>query len=123
MVTCGPGISRTSTPRFPRMLIEIVRRATYSASKAPRVNPGALVGGVVGIGLAVWLLSRYGVAQIIEVFVRIGWLGMLAIVLLHLPQMLCSALGWQVIAGADGLKSRARTYLQLRWVREAVNNL
>jgi putative membrane protein len=105
------------------MLIEIVRRLTYSASKAPRLNPGALVGGLVGIGLAVWLLSRYGVAQIIEVFARIGWLGMLAIVLVHLPQMLCSALGWQVIAGADRPKSRARTYLQLRWVREAVNNL
>jgi putative membrane protein len=100
-----------------------VRRPTNSAPKAPRLNPGALVGGLIGIGLAVWLLSRYGVAQVIEVFARIGWLGMLAIVLFHLPRMLCCAVGWQVIAGAGGLKSRARTYLQLRWIREAVNNL
>jgi putative membrane protein len=89
----------------------------------PRLNPGVLVSGLVGIGLAVWLLSRYGVLQILEVLTRIGWLGMLAIILLHLPQMFCSALGWQVISGVDNLRSRTRTYLQLRWVREAVNNL
>jgi len=101
----------------------IRRRPTSSASKAPRLNPGALVGGLVGIGLAVWLLSRYGVAQILEVLARIGLLGMLLIILLHLPQMLFSALGWQVIAGVNGWSSRTRTYLQLRWIREAVNNL
>ena len=87
------------------------------------MNAGVLVGGLVGTGLAVWLLSRYGVVQILEVLARVGWLGMLAIIVFHLPQMLFSALGWQVIAGADGLQSRTRTYLQLRWVREAVNNL
>lgn len=110
-------------PPSPRMSIAIGRRPTFSASKALRLNPGVLLGGLVGVGLAVWLLSRYGVVQILEVLTRIGWLGMLATIVFHLPQMLCSALGWQVIAGADGLQSRTRTYLQLRWVREAVNNL
>ncbi len=86
-------------------------------------KPGVLVGGLIGVGLAAWLLSRYGVLQILEVLARIGWLGMLAIILFHVPQMLCSALGWQVIGGANGLTSRTRTYLQLRWIREAVNNL
>jgi putative membrane protein len=105
------------------MPIEIGRKPTSSASKAPRLGPGVLVGGLVGIGLAIWLLSRYGVVQILGVLARIGWRGMLAIILFHLPQMLCSALGWQVITGADHPKSRTRTYLQLRWVREAINNL
>lgn len=88
-----------------------------------RLSPGALVGGLVGIGLAVWLLSHYGIGQILEVLARIGWFGMLAIILFHLPQILCSALGWQAIAGVEGLRSRTRGYLQLRWIREAVNNL
>ncbi len=106
-----------------RMSIVIGRRPTSSGSKAPRLNPGVLVGGLVGVGLAVWLLSRYGVVPILEVLVRVGWLGMLAVILLHLPQMLCSALGWQVISGIERLQSPTRTFLQLRWVREAVNNL
>jgi putative membrane protein len=94
-------------------------------SKAPRLGLGAVVGGLIGVGLAAWLLGSYGVLQILEVLARVGWVGMLLIILFHLPQMLCSALGWQVIATNDGLqpRSRLRTYLQLRWVREAVNNL
>jgi putative membrane protein len=83
----------------------------------------SILGGLVGIGLAVWLLSRYGFVQVLEVLARLGWLGMLALILFHLSQMLCSALGWQVISAADGIRTRTRTYLQLRWVREAVNNL
>ncbi|HEY6923151.1 MAG TPA: lysylphosphatidylglycerol synthase domain-containing protein, partial [Steroidobacteraceae bacterium] len=86
-------------------------------------SSGVLLGGFVGIGLAVWLLSRYGVAPILEVLVRIGWLGMLAILLVHLPRMFCSTLGWQVITRFDGLRSRTRIYFQLRWIREAVNNV
>lgn len=113
MIDRNPGVAERA----------IGRRPTSCASKAPRPNPGVLVGGLVGIGLAVWLLSRYGVVQILVVLARIGWLGMLAIIVFHLPQMLCSALGWQVIAGVDGLQPRTRTYLQLRWIREAVNNL
>jgi putative membrane protein len=93
-------------------------------SEVPRLGLGVVLGGLVGLGLAAWLLSSYGILQILEVLARVGWLGMLVIILFHLPQMLCSALGWQAIATpADGLHPRWRTYLQLRWVREAVNNL
>jgi putative membrane protein len=95
-------------------------------SRSRRLGLGAAVGGLVGVGLAAWLLSSYGVLQILEVLARVGWLGMLLIILFHLPQMWCSALGWQVIATTgDGAHPtlRWRSYLQLRWVREAVNNL
>ena len=91
-----------------------------------RLRLGAIIGGLIGVGLAAWLLSSYGVLQILEVLGRIGWLGMVLIILFHLPQMLCSALGWQTLAAsANGSQPRLRwrTWLQLRWVREAVNNL
>jgi hypothetical protein len=32
-------------------------------------------------------------------------------------------LGWRVIAGSAPPRERLRTYLVLRWIREAVNNL
>ena len=64
---------------------------------------------------------------------RAGWLGILAIIAFHLPQMLFSALGWQAIAGprdrraeggsSDGPRLHLPTYLLLRGIREAVNNL
>jgi putative membrane protein len=84
------------------------------------VKLGAIVGGAIGIGLAVWLLTSYGLARILSAVLQVGWAGMLAVVLFHLPQMLCSALGWQAIADP---RLRARTYFGLRWIREAVNNL
>ena len=123
MVDRNPGVEdRARLERDSYFVIKRGRPAS-SASEAPRLNPGALVGGLAGIGLAAWLLSRYGVVPILEVLARVGWLGMLAIILFHFPPMLCSALGWQAIAGADGLQSRTRTYFLLRWVREGVNNL
>lgn len=90
-------------------------------SRAARLSPGAIAGALVGVALALWLLSSYGVVRILDVVAHVGWFGMLVIILFHLPQMLCSALGWQVIAGASEL--RPRTWLLLRWIREAVNNL
>ena len=81
---------------------------------------GAVVGGLIGLGLTAWLLASYGLVTVLEVLGRAGVLGFVAIVAFHLPQMLLSALGWQAIARpGPGL----RTYLRLRWVREAVNNL
>ena len=77
----------------------------------------------MGVGLSVWLLMSYGIVAVLQVLVRIGWLGMLAIVLFHVPQMLSSAMGWQRLAAAGDTHARLRTYLQLRWIREAVNNL
>ena len=102
----------------------IRRRPTSSeSSRAPHLKLGAVVGGLAGLGLAAWLLESYGVARIFDVLARVGWLGMLLIVLFHLPQMLFSALGWKAIAGPAEPRLPLRTYLSLRWIREAVNNL
>ncbi len=85
---------------------------------------GAIIGGAIGVGLAAWLLTSYGFARIVFVVLQVGWLGMLAVVLFHLPQMLCSSLGWQVVAAGTGdPRPRTRTYFVLRWIREGVNNL
>jgi putative membrane protein len=100
------------------------RRPTSSESKkASHLKLGAVVGGAIGLGLTVWLFESFGTVRIFEVVGHAGWLGILAIILFHLPQMLFSALGWQVVAGAGSPRLRLRTYLLLRWIREAVNNL
>ncbi len=57
------------------------------------------------------------------VLARAGVLGTLAVLAIHLPQMLCSTLGWQAVAAPAGSRPPLRTLLWLRWIREAVNNL
>jgi putative membrane protein len=100
------------------------RRPTSSESSGrSHLKVGAVSGGLLGVGLAAWLLESYGAARIFDTLIRVGWLGMGVIILFHLPQMLFSALGWQVIAGPGEPRPALRAYLSLRWVREAVDNL
>lgn len=84
---------------------------------------GALAGTLVGLTLALWLLHSYGTARIVAVLTRAGLFGTLAVIAIHLPQMLCSALGWQAVAAPARSRPPLRTLLWLRWIREAVNNL
>jgi putative membrane protein len=91
--------------------------------RASGLELGAVVGGAAGLGLAVWLFESYGTARIFGVLGRAGWFGTVAIILFHLPQMLFSTLAWRAIAAAGGPLLRLRTYLLLRWIREAINNL
>lgn len=104
----------------------IGRRATSSASSSlvPHLKLGTFIGAALGVGLAIWLLRSYGIARVLDVLARVGWLGMLVVVLFHLPQMVLSALGWRIIAASKSeLRPRLQTFFQLRWIREGVNNL
>jgi len=91
--------------------------------KFSRLKGATLLGGMAGIGLSIWLLKSYGIRSIGELIGRAGWLGILAVVAFHGIQVLCSALGWWVIAEPTPPHQQLRTYVLLRWIREAVNNL
>ncbi len=84
---------------------------------------GAIIGGIIGLGLSAWLLESYGIGRIIDLLERAGWLGILAVIAFHGVQVLFSALGWRVISGPNVAQPGLRTYIALRWIREAVNNL
>jgi putative membrane protein len=87
------------------------------------VKWGAIAGGVAGIGLSIWLLASFGLARVLDVIGTAGWLGVLAVIAFHPLQILCSALAWQEITDAAGERAPLRTYVVVRWIREAVNNL
>jgi putative membrane protein len=87
------------------------------------VKWGAIAGGLVGIGLSIWLLASFGLGRILEVLGTAGWLGMLTLIAFHPLQMLCSAFAWKLIAEPAGRCAGLGTYFVVRWIREAVNNL
>jgi putative membrane protein len=84
---------------------------------------GALIGGALGLGLSAWLLESYGIGRILDLLRYAGWFGILSVIAFHLVQIVCSALGWRVIAGPTVPHPRLLSYTMLRWIREAVNNL
>lgn len=83
----------------------------------------ALIGGVLGLALSAWLLQTYGVTRILDLLKFAGWFGILAVAAFHLLQVVCSAVGWRVIAGPTVPRPGLPSYTVLRWIREAVNNL
>jgi putative membrane protein len=84
---------------------------------------GAIVGGIVGLCLSAWLLEAYGGRRIIDLLHHAGWSGILTVITFHLVQILFSALGWRVITGPTVPRMDLRTFMVMRWIREAVNNL
>src|SRR5258708_1401672 len=84
---------------------------------------GAIIGGILGLGLSAWLLESYGIRRILDWLGHAGWPGILAVIAFHGVQILFSAMGWRVISVPNAAWPGLRTYLVLRWIREAVNNL
>jgi putative membrane protein len=84
---------------------------------------GAMAGGAVGLALSAWLLETYGVGRIMELLGHAGWLGMAAVIAFHAVQIAFSAAGWRAVAGATENRPSLPAYMQLRWIREGVNNL
>ncbi len=82
-----------------------------------------LVSGLAGLALAAWLLESFGIGRIAALVARAGWLGVAAVTAFHLLQVLFSAAAWRAIAGPAAARPSLLAYSQLRWLREAVNNL
>jgi putative membrane protein len=81
-----------------------------------------LFGGLLGAGLTVWLLARFGLGHVLELLHAAGW-GIVAVMAFHGVQVLFSALGWRAIAGQTRPRPSVLDFVILRWVREGVNNL
>ncbi|MFT9384164.1 MAG: lysylphosphatidylglycerol synthase domain-containing protein [Acetobacter orientalis] len=88
----------------------------------------AIIAGVVGLGLTVWMLAQFGAGAILSLIMAGGW-GILAAVLFHTVQVALSAQAWRVIAGPQvnplpsSIPLKLKDYFALRCVREGVNNL
>ena len=82
-----------------------------------------LIAGLIGLGLAVWLLASYGLGRILDLLGQAGWIGIAAVVAFHLVQVVFSAAAWRAVAGPMPQRPTLNGYCVLRWIREAVNNL
>jgi len=79
------------------------------------------LGGAVGLAIALALGGYYGFAEIAGGLGSAGW-GVLAVIAFHPLQMIFSSLAWQALLPPPP-RLRLSTFIGLRWIREAVNNL
>ena len=80
----------------------------------------AILGILIGLGLAITLIAANDVGKILAALVGAGW-GILLVIVLRLPQTIASALGWRALVAEPG--PNIAVFTGLRWIREAVNNL
>lgn len=81
----------------------------------------AVISLLVGLVVAALLVADNDPAAILRILLQAGW-GLAAVVALHLPQILLSALGWAPLID-DPRRPGWAGLARLRWIREAVNNL
>jgi putative membrane protein len=81
----------------------------------------ALISVLIGLAVLIALVAMNGAAGIEAGIAAAGW-GIAAVVLMHLPQILCSALGWRMVIAAVRCPSTA-ALSGMRLIREAVNGL
>ena len=74
---------------------------------------------VIGLAAFLTLILTSDPAQILALLLQTGW-GLLLVAALHVPQIFCSALGWQPLI-EDTRRPGLLTLTKLRWVRESAN--
>lgn len=96
---------------------------SFASEERSSFNYRAWIAGLLGLTLAGWMLRAYGVGDVLAVLARVGWFGALIIIAFHATQLFASAEGWRVISAPANAQQPLRRYLELRWIREGVNNL
>ena len=81
----------------------------------------AILGILIGLGLAVGLIASNDVGKIADLVVSAEW-GLALVVALRLPQTAASAVGWRILVDHPGGPTFP-VYFLLRWIREGVNAL
>ena len=95
-----------------------------TAATRPGARVGWLmaVGAGIGLGLAVWLIASNDVGAVASAFARVGWAGLVTVVLIRALILALCGLGWARLL--DGLSPvPTAVVLRLRWVRESINVL
>jgi putative membrane protein len=83
----------------------------------------SVIGLLVGVALAVWLVADTGWTPIAHLLGQATWSGLAAVVAFHVLQMLPSAGAWRAVAGPSPPSPGFGRFMVLRWIREGANNL
>jgi putative membrane protein len=81
----------------------------------------AILSILVGLGIVIALIVMNGAAGIAAGLAAAGW-GILAVIAMHLPQVVTSSFAWRTLVMSAQTPPRL-TFFGLRWIREGVNGL
>ena len=89
---------------------------------AHHLKAGLAISALAGIGLAVWLVTYYGLSEVGQALLTVGWRGIAAICVVHFVSLLLCALAWRVLI-TDGSPAVLKACLWARWLRDGIGNV
>ncbi|HXP96296.1 MAG TPA: lysylphosphatidylglycerol synthase domain-containing protein, partial [Telmatospirillum sp.] len=81
----------------------------------------AIISTLIGLAIVFALVIVSGAREIGQAVVGAGW-GLVAVIALHVPQMVCSGQAWRAVVPSAAVPT-STAFLGLRLIREAVNAL
>jgi putative membrane protein len=85
---------------------------------------GALLAAAALAVLVAWMLANEGVMwRILHLVRQAGLVGLIAVTLFHVIQLVFSAAAWRALLGSSAPRPSFLFCMIARWIREAVNNL
>ncbi|TXN25484.1 flippase-like domain-containing protein [Methylobacterium sp. WL19] len=82
-----------------------------------------VLGTVLGLGLAIWLVATHDLASVTDAFGRIGIVGLAGIVLMRVAVLSLCGLAWERVLHRLSTTAEAGAFLILRFVRDGINVL
>ncbi|GJE16751.1 lysylphosphatidylglycerol synthase domain-containing protein [Methylobacterium marchantiae] len=82
-----------------------------------------VLGTVLGLGLAIWLVATHDLAAVADAFGRIGLAGLAGIVLMRIVVLTLCGIAWERVLHRLSATTEAGAFLILRFVRDGINVL
>ncbi len=83
---------------------------------------GLIIGALVGLAVATFLIFHFGWRQVVDAALAVGWQGLAALIGIYLVCLLLCAVAWRVVI-LDAPRNAILVCLWARWLRESVGNL
>jgi putative membrane protein len=86
------------------------------------VKLGLIVGALIGLAVAIFLIFHFGWHQVVDALLAAGWRGFAALIAIYLICLLLCAVAWRIVI-LDAPRHTVLICLWARWLRESVGNL
>jgi putative membrane protein len=86
------------------------------------VKLGVIIGALVGLAIAIFLIFHFGWRHVVDALLAVGWQGFAALIAIYLVCLLLCAFAWRIVI-LDAPRYAVLICLWARWLRESIGNL
>jgi putative membrane protein len=86
------------------------------------VKLGLIIGALIGLAVAIFLIFHFGWHQVVHALLAVGWRGFAVLITIYLVCLLLCAVAWRIVI-LDAPRHAVLICMWARWLRESIGNL